>query len=299
MIRISFIITYYNEPQALLEECIQSVLSLPLRPDEREILVVDDGSKEPLSDIKGVSIVRQENQGLSAARNRGLELAQGEYIQFLDADDFLLPDAYGQVLGLQSEQQPDMLMFGFTHKIPMRRSCLKGVEPFRSGIAFLRTRNMRASAWGYLFRRSILQDLRFYPGILHEDELFTPQLLLKAGRLLVADIPAYYYRIGTTTITHQQEQTHVQKRLNDTFFVIRQLNKLVRTLPDEARDALARRVSQLTMDYIYNVFRQTHDRQERRARISALREAGLYPLPVRTYTVKYWLFALMSHIAMI
>jgi hypothetical protein len=73
------------------------------------------------------------------------------------------------------------------------------------------------------------------------------------------------------------------------------LNKLVRTLPDEARDALARRVSQLTMDYIYNVFRQTHDGQERRARISALREAGLYPLPVRTYTVKYWLFALMSH----
>ena len=87
----------------------------------------------------------------------------------------------------------------------------------------------------------------------------------------------------------------MQKRLNDTFFVIRQLNKLARTLPDEARDALARRVSQLTMDYIYNVFRQTHDRQERRARLSALREAGLYPLPVRTYTVKYWLFALMSH----
>lgn len=299
MISISFIITYYNEPQALLEECIQSVLSLPLRPDEREILVVDDGSKEPLSDIKGVSIVRQENQGLSAARNRGLELAQGEYIQFLDADDFLLPDAYSQVLGLLSEQLPDMLMFGFTHKIPMRRNCLKGVERFHSGIDFLRTRNMRASAWGYLFRRSILQDLRFYPGILHEDELFTPQLLLKAGSLLVADISPYYYRVRTSTITHQQDRTHVQKRLDDTFFVIRQLNKLARTLPDEARDALARRVSQLTMDYIYNVFRQTHDGQERRARISALREAGLYPLPVRTYTFKYWLFALMSHIAMI
>ncbi|MBO6059435.1 MAG: glycosyltransferase family 2 protein [Bacteroidaceae bacterium] len=299
MISISFIITYYNEPQALLEECIQSVLSLPLRPDEREILVVDDGSKEPLSDIKGVSIVRQENQGLSAARNRGLELAQGEYIQFLDADDFLLPDAYSQVLGLLSEQLPDMLMFGFTHKIPMRRNCLKGVERFHSGIDFLRTRNMRASAWGYLFRRSILQDLRFYPGILHEDELFTPQLLLKAGSLLVADISPYYYRVRTSTITHQQDRTHVQKRLDDTFFVIRQLNKLARTLPDEARDALARRVSQLTMDYIYNVFRQTHDGQERRARISALREAGLYPLPVRTYTFKYWLSALMSHIAMI
>ena len=240
----------------MLEECIQSVLSLPLCPDEREILIIDDGSKEPVSDIEGVSIVRQENQGLSAARNKGLELAQGEYIQFLDADDFLLPDAYSQVLGLLSEQLPDMLMFGFTHKVPTEKSRLKGVERFHSGIDFLRTRNMRASAWGYLFRRSILQDLRFYPGILHEDELFTPQLLLKAGSLLVADISPYYYRVRTSTITHQQDRTHVQKRLDDTFFVIRQLDDMTRRLPDEAREALRRRVSQLTMDYIYNVYRQ-------------------------------------------
>lgn len=299
MISISFIITYYNEPQKMLEECIQSVLSLPLCPDERDILIIDDGSKEPVSDIEGVSIVRQENQGLSAARNKGLELAQGEYIQFLDADDFLLPDAYSQVLGLLSEQLPDMLMFGFTHKVPTEKNRLKGVERFRSGIDFLRTRNMRASAWGYLFRRSILQDLRFYPGILHEDELFTPQLLLKAGSLLVADISPYYYRVRTSTITHQQDRTHVQKRLDDTFFVIRQLDDMTRRLPDEAGEALRRRVSQLTMDYIYNVYRQTYGRGEHSARIFALKDAGLYPLPVRTYTFKYWLFALMSHIAMI
>ena len=296
MIRISFIITYYNEPQKMLEECIQSVLSLPLCPEEREILIIDDGSKEPVSDIEGVRVVRQDNQGLSAARNKGLELAQGEYIQFLDADDFLLSDAYSQVLGLLSEQLPDMLMFGFTHKAPTEKSRLKGVERFRSGIDFLRTHNMRASAWGYLFRKSILQDLRFYPGILHEDELFTPQLLLKAGSLLVANCSPYYYRVRTSTITHQQDQTHVQKRLDDTLFVIRQLDNMTRRLPDEAREALRRRVSQLTMDYIYNVYRQTYGRNEHSARIFALKDAGLYPLPIRTYTFKYWLFALMSHV---
>ena len=280
----------------MLEECIQSVLSLPLCPEEREILIIDDGSKEPVSDIEGVSIVRQDNQGLSAARNKGLELAQGEYIQFLDADDFLLSDAYSQVLGLLSEQLPDMLMFGFTHKAPTEKSRLKGVERFRSGIDFLRTHNMRASAWGYLFRKSILQDLHFYPGILHEDELFTPQLLLKAGSLLVANCSPYYYRVRTSTITHQQDRTHVQKRLDDTLFVIRQLDNMTRRLPDEAREALRRRVSQLTMDYIYNVYRQTYGRNEHSARIFALKDAGLYPLPIRTYTFKYWLFALMSHV---
>ena len=278
----------------MLQECIHSVLSLPLRPEEREILLIDDGSKIPASEFEGVSVVRQENQGLSAARNKGLEMAQGEYIQFLDADDFLLPDAYSLVLGLQSEQRPDMLMFSFTHSIP-KRSNLKGVEQFCSGVEFLRTRNMRASACCYLFRRSLLGDLRFYSGILHEDELFTPLLLLKAGSLLVADVTPYYYRIRTATITHQQEAVHVQKRLDDTFFVIRQLDGMEKNLSGEACLALRRRVAQLTMDYVYNVCRQVTGRKERRRRISVLRNVGLYPLPIRTYTCKYWLFALMSH----
>ena len=294
MKRISFIITYYNESAEVLRECVQSVLSLPLTPEEREILLIDDGSDVPAPEFDGVTVFRQDNQGLSAARNKGIELAQGEYIQFLDADDYLLP-AYLQVLELQLKHQPDMLMFGFTHGISGKENVLKSVELFGSGVGFLRTRNIRASACCYLFRKGILGDLRFYPGILHEDELFTPQLLLKAPSLLVADVAPYYYRIRTATITHQQEVAHVQKRLDDTFFVIRQLDGIAKGLRDEARLALRRRVSQLTMDYIYNVFRQTSDRQERRKRISALRDVGLYPLPVRTYTSKYWLFAIMSH----
>lgn len=294
MKRISFIITYYNEPPELLRECIQSVLTLPLRPEEREILLIDDGSAVPAHEYEGVKLVRQENQGLSVARNNGLGLAQGEYVQFLDADDFLLPDAYQHVLDLLSLHQPDMLMFGFSHSLPQKNN-LKGVEQFGSGVEFLRTRNMRASACCYLFRKSLLGNLCFYPGILHEDELFTPQLLLKAGSLLVADIAPYYYRTRTATITHQQEAVHVQKRLDDTFFVIRQLDGMAKNLRDEAYEALRRRISQLTMDYIYNVCRQIPDRQERRSRVSALRDVGLYPLPIRTYTYKYWIFALMSH----
>jgi len=294
MVRISFIITYYNEPLQLLEECVQSVLGLPLPPAEREILLIDDGSKVPAPEFDGVTVLRQENGGLSAARNKGLELAHGEYIQFLDADDFLLTDAYQQVLSLLSQHQPDMLLFGITHTISWKNN-LKGVLYFRSGIDFMRSRNMRSSACGYLFRRSLLGELRFYPGILHEDELFTPQLLLKAGNLVVADIPSYYYRLREDTITHHKDEAHVQKRLNDTLFVIRQLDDMVNGLQDEAQEALRRRVSQLVMDYIYIMWQQIPDRGVRHHRIALLREAGLYPLPLRTYTCKYWLFALVSH----
>lgn len=291
MKRVSFIITYYNESIEVLEECVQSVLSLPLTPEEREILLIDDGSDVSAPEFEGVTVVRQENQGLSTARNKGIELAQGEYIQFLDADDFLLTDAYRQVLELLSVRQPDMLMFSFTHNIP-RVSSLKGIENFSSGTEFLRTRNMRASACCYLFSRSVLGDLRFYPGILHEDELFTPQLLLKAKSLLVADIPAYYYRIGTDTITHQQDAAHIQKRLQDTLFVIKELNGLYQVVLGKEKEALQRRVSQFSMDYIFNCWVLTRSLKEVFSCLRSLKECGLYPLPLRCYTIKYWLFAL-------
>ena len=155
---------------------------------------------------------------------------------------------------------------------------------------------MHGSACCYMFRKSILGDLRFLPGIVHEDELFTPQLLLKAGLLLVVNVSPYYYRIRTGTITHQQEEACVKKRLDDTLFVLRQLDALRKNLRGEAQKAMCRRVSQLTMDYIYNVWRQIPDRKERHNRIAGLRVAKLYPLPIHIYTCKYLIFALMSRV---
>ena len=295
MKRISFIISYYNEPHELLRECVDSVLSLSLRAEEREILLIDDGSDVPLPEWDDVTVVRQENQGLSAARNKGIELAQGEYIQFLDADDYLLKDAYEWVLKQQLECQPDMLIFGFTHQLLTGKSIEKGIAKFDSGIDFLQTKNMHASACCYLFRRSLLGDLRFCPGILHEDDLFTPQLLLRTGKLLQMDCIPYYYRLRSNTITHNQEAEHIQKRLDDTLFVIRELDGISADLQGKAQEAMRRRISQLTMDYLYIVWQQTSDKEELHRRVSQLRDAGLYPLPLRTYTGKYWLFALMSH----
>ena len=275
----------------MLQECVQSILSLALQPEEREILLIDDGSAVPAPDFDGVTVVHQENQGLSAARNKGIELAQGEYIQFVDADDYLLTDAYQHVLDLQSARQPDMLMFRLTHSIPNDNS-LAGIVHFRSGTEFLLTRNMRASACGYLFRRAILGDLRFYPDILHEDELFTPQLLLKAGSLFVADIPAYYYRISAGTITHQQDSAHKQKRLCDILFAIKELNELAQAAHGKEREALQRRVSQLSLDCIYVCWVLTHSIKDVCSCIRSLKANGLCPLPLSCYTLKYWIFAL-------
>lgn len=290
---ISFIITYHNEPLELLEECLQSVRSLSLRDDEREILLIDDGSSVPAPESEGVVLVRQENQGLSAARNHGLEMASGEYIQFVDADDYLIPEVYDEGLELQRKHNPDMVMFGFTRGKARRG---RRSEMFDNGVDFMNKRNIRAAACSYMFRREALGDLRFFPGILHEDELFTPQLLLRVGKLVVMDSTPYFYRLRLSTITHSKEQAHVSRRLDDTLFVIRQLDALAAGLQGRDKSGMDRRVVQLAMAYVYVVWRDTHSRGERLSRLSRLRDAGLYPLPVRCYTWKYWLFSLLTHI---
>ena len=292
MKRISFIITYYNEPLQVLNECVQSVLSLSLNSEEREILLIDDGSTIPAPEMDGVTVVRQENQGLSAARNKGIELAQGKYIQFLDADDCLLPDAYQHVLDLLSLHQPDMLMFGFTRSASAGKRGLRGVKLFLSGSDFLRTRNMRASAWAYLFRRNILGDLRFYPGILHEDELFTPQLLLRAQKVVLAKVSPYFYRIGADTIMHQRNAAHIQRRMQDMLFVLQKLNWLAKAAQGAEREGLQRRVSQLTMDTIFNCWMLNRNHKAVLSCLRSLRGCGLFPLSTERYTLKYWLFSL-------
>ena len=79
---VSFILTYYNLPTDLLCQCIDSILRLSLRPDEREIIIVDDGSDQsPMNDLlrygDEITYVRKKNGGLSTARNQGIEVARG------------------------------------------------------------------------------------------------------------------------------------------------------------------------------------------------------------------------------
>ena len=96
---ISFIITSHNEPVTMLRQCLDSVLSLSLSKDEREIILLDDGSSHsPINELYDILdhiiYVRQKNGGLSNARNTGMKLASGQYEQFIDADDYQLRAPY-------------------------------------------------------------------------------------------------------------------------------------------------------------------------------------------------------------
>ncbi len=293
---VSFIIPYYNVPLPLVEQCVASIARLPMEQGESEVIVIDDGSESDISrELSAVCphliYIRRENGGLSAARNTGIGAAQGEYIQFVDADDALVPEVYAKCVDKARETSADLLMFSSTGEEKW------GEEDVRwsgetIGAQYMASHNLHAVAWGYLFRREILGQLRFTPGTYHEDEEFTPQLLLRAKTMRATCAKAYFYRVRSGSITTEKSAAHINKRLDDVFRILNVLRDLSLSLQGIDRAALDRRVAQLTMDYIYNCVRLLSDRRQTMERIEALRFASFLPLPKKNYTIKYTLFRL-------
>ena len=295
---VSFIIPVYNIPIGLLSECLDSILSLSLRKHEREIIVIDDGSQSsPLSKLDNylddIIFIRQKNGGLGCARNRGILNVTGQYIQFIDADDALIANQYEHCLDLIRFSSPDMVMFNFSRK--EKSQTIYNDQPAISGRELMRHHNIKATAWGYLFKSTILGKLRFTPDIFHEDEEFTPLLILRAETIIQSDAEAYFYRQRKESITTSENPRNILKRLNDFKEVILRLNQTADVIHGIDRLALLRRVHQLTMDYIYKIIVETRNKHYLERQLEDLRKKGLFPLPDRNYTTKYKWFRRLTN----
>jgi glycosyltransferase involved in cell wall biosynthesis len=296
---VSFIVTYYNLPVDLLCSCIDSILALSLQPDEREIIIIDDGSNtSPMNSLMkygdDIIYVRQKNGGLGSARNKGIEVATGEYLQFVDADDQLIKLGYDDCLHIiRHHQDADMVLFDFEDHHSEPANSPSGKVLPTSGTSYMRHNNIHGMACGYIFRQKTLSDLRFTQGTYHEDEEFTPQLLIRAEVVYPTKVKAYYYHRRSASITTNQDDKHIAKRLEDILQVIKNLHYIADRLSNNEQLAMERRVAQLTMDYLYNTIVLTRSAEQLDGKIEYLKQQGLYPLPDRNYTHKYQWFRRM------
>lgn len=211
--RFSVVVPVYNV-EAYLEECLESVLA----QDDGlyEILLVDDGSTDRSGAIcdqyakkyVSVSVIHQQNVGLSEARNTGMKRATGEYLVFLDSDDKLYSDSLRQLeQAIFAQKEPDFIV--------SRRCTWEGDKLTPCHYVFdaaLRSQKHPADiyqslqnmpdcwlgAWIFTVKRSYAErwQLYFYPGILHEDEEWGPRLFFHAERIGFNDFPLYCNRIG-------------------------------------------------------------------------------------------------------
>lgn len=290
--QISFIVTYYNVPLDMLEQCLRSILDLPLQPGERDVILVDDASPlspQPLLSKfpNAVRYLRHAvNQGPAGARNTGLDAARGTHIQFVDADDYLLRDGYAYCINL-ARNDGALDIVALDHTRGKARRAKPTHLPPQSGSQYMLRHNLRGADWVYLFRRDAAGDLRFTPGLVHEDEEFIPLLTLRARRMTATTACAYFYRRRPSSIVNSEDPSHLKRRLRDAEQVIHNLRAVALRLEGAERSALLRRVHQLTMDHIYNVMRLTQRADEVEIVVERLHAAGLFPLPLPDYTFKY------------
>lgn len=217
---VSVIVPFYNLGN-LIEESILSALDQG--PLSVEVVAVDDGSSDGSGELVEkiakndyrVKLLRQENRGLSAARNAGLETANGKYVMFLDGDDLLPKASVPALVRAMEAQNLDVIFFqalSFNHSSEVQSLELEtlSVPLFKrplSGMALLAHQITRKS-WApsaclQLARLEYLkaEALKFQEGIIHEDNLYTFSVLSKAQNTNRTEVPSYLRRLRANSIT--------------------------------------------------------------------------------------------------
>lgn len=206
-LRLSIIIPVYNTEQ-WIARCLDSCLNQDIPHEQYEIIVVNDGTPDrAMSVVNGyaakyanIKVVEQSNAGLSAARNTGLSHASGANVWFVDSDDYIECNCLAFLLSEVENKTLDVLCFkpyllfeDGTREIFDIPSELG--NDVCCGSLFMRKVAMPPAAWCALYRRGYLldNDLKFMPGIYHEDQEFTPRAYFLASRIAFSDRCIYYY----------------------------------------------------------------------------------------------------------
>lgn len=212
-VKISIIVPVYNSEE-YLDRCLNSILDQEF--PSFEVILVDDGSTDssPLicdrysgTDPHFIT-VHQENSGVSAARNTGLNMAQGEYVMFVDSDDALLPYALEDMINSMTDE--DVVIGGYgtfidnvpvIEKKPEITKSYKGSDyPYFFQENLTRNCEMLDSPWAKLFKRKVIGDTRFHEDLNYaEDKLFVFEILSKCSSVLTVSAATYgyYHRSGS------------------------------------------------------------------------------------------------------
>lgn len=223
--RFSIIVPVYNT-SAYLADCLDSVAGQTF--DDYEVVCVDDGSTDSCPDIleryrrkdPRIVVVSQPNRGIGYARNIGLQAAQGEYVLFLDSDDWLEQDTL-QLLSQQLEGE-DILCFGgrryFDDLQVYEETDALQAEAETTGWQYYCRHALEPRHFAFVcvvlrcYRRTLIinNGLQFKEGIFHEDNLFTPQACYYARRVKVIPDNLYTYRVRKHSIMTSRGLTHWQ-----------------------------------------------------------------------------------------
>ena len=242
--QLSIIVPVYGVAN-FLRKCVDSLLAQDIT--DYEIILVDDGSPDECPQIcdeyaalhpNFIKVIHQENAGLSAARNSGISAAQGEYVLFVDSDDYLQSNVLGTLMTQVKRDNLDVLRFRYQNV----RECGEVFMPHEGmktdynnysskpvdGLTFLNDCMwVQCYVVQFIIKTDIVRQELFTPGIYFEDVDWTPRMLQCAKRVASTELVVYNYlwREGSITLS-QKDITKMRKQLQDKLALIAKLNQL-------------------------------------------------------------------------
>lgn len=247
---LSIIIPVYNVSR-YLSKCLDSILNQDIAYKDYEIIVVNDGSTDNSGEIaqeyankySNIRLISQDNQGLSGARNTGISVARGEYIQFVDSDDFLEPNMLGKLLNRVQRDKLDVLRFNYQNvnenyevfePNKESRPYMDYSDSVCNGVEFLNERlGYACYACQFLIRTSLVKDCIFKEHILFEDTQWTPRILFKANRVSSTPAIVYNYLSRTGSITKSESLSKKKGLVESKLSLIKDLQDQMRICSDQ------------------------------------------------------------------
>ena len=232
MKKVSVIVPVYNV-ELYLENCINSIINQTYK--NLEIILVDDGSPDKCGQIcddfaqkdTRIKVIHKENGGLSSARNAGLDIATGDYVSFIDSDDYLDLNAFSKTIEKLMLTDSDVCMFSHytiseietnVHKLPFEKD-FYNEEEVRNKVYpkfFGKTKEdglIEGFVCRQIFKRDVIGDLRFRSEreYFAEDIVFDLELYGRVKSFCVVNDPLYYYRYVSTSLSNKYRENLFEK----------------------------------------------------------------------------------------
>ncbi len=246
-INISVIIPFHNV-EDYLYECVNSVLiqeNISL-----EIILINDGSTDNSVKIAetlerkydNITLINQDNEGPSSARNKGLKKAKGEYVAFIDSDDWISKDSFQSLYSKGVRTNADMVIASYSNIIKdneekniceIPKEFINNIYIAEEAFVFLMCNKIYVPMiWRAIYRNEWIQrfDLYFEEGIVHEDELWTQKAFMVVERLLLTNVDYYNYRQKRDGSV--MNSNNINHRIDSIFYVIKKLLYSNLKLPD-------------------------------------------------------------------
>jgi glycosyltransferase involved in cell wall biosynthesis len=306
--KLSIIIPVYNvEPY--VERCLRSCIAQNISTDDYEIVVINDGTTDDsLSIVERIQtecphirIYSQENAGLSAARNKGLLLARGNYVWFVDSDDWIEKNCLSE-LSRSFDDEIECLTFNYTKFYDNATSvvCSNHFEGVLSGMQVMARHKIHSAAQFTVYKKSFLldHDLFFYTGILHEDAEFTPRAYYFARRCKSINCLYYYY--------YQRESNSIMasygiKNARDILFINNRLLDFADSCSMDTRSqSLFYDWIGLNINTCLSRFKRLNTSDRQRVKQLLLAQKRMFRAMRRSHNLKYsvegWLFYFLPRI---